>query len=116
MGMVRKGKVEAGRGNILGDPGLSAFPTLGHSFPGVLCYVDQMTNDQVKEILDRVLTWPRERQEDAARMLVDMEEQDASPYRLTEEQVAEVKRRLADPNPKFLTLDEVRARFARRRS
>jgi hypothetical protein len=70
----------------------------------------------VKEILDRVLTWRRERQEDATKMLADMEEQDASPYRLTEEQVAEVKRRLADPNPKFLTLDEVRARFARRRS
>jgi len=36
-------------------------------------------------------------------------------HRLTDEQVAEVKRRLADPNPKFLTLQEVRDRFARRR-
>jgi hypothetical protein len=52
-----------------------------------------MTKEQVKEILDRVLTWPPKRQEDAARVLSEMEEQDASPYYLTEEQVEEVKRR-----------------------
>ena len=75
-----------------------------------------MTRDQVKAVLDRVLTWPPERQQDAARVLTEMEEQDASPYHLTDEQVAEVKRRLADPNPKFLTLEEVRERFARRRA
>jgi hypothetical protein len=45
-----------------------------------------------------------------------MEEQDASPDQLTDEQLAEVKRRLADPTPKFLTLEEVRERFARRRA
>ena len=75
-----------------------------------------MTKDQVKEILDRVLPWPPERQEDAARVLTAMEERDTSPYRLTDEQVSEVKRRLADPNPKFLTLEEVRSRFALRRA
>jgi len=79
-------------------------------------YTGVMTKKQVKEILDRVLTWPQERQKDAARVLTEMEEQDASPCRLTDEQVAEVKRRLADPNPKFLTLEEVRERFARRRA
>jgi hypothetical protein len=55
-----------------------------------------MTKEQVKEILDRVLTWPPERQEDAVRVLSQMEEQDASPYQLTEEQVEEVERRRAD--------------------
>jgi hypothetical protein len=75
-----------------------------------------MTKDQVKEILNRVLSWPPERQADVARMLTEMEAQDASPLRLTDEQVAEVKRRLADPNPKFVTLEEVRERFARRRA
>jgi len=35
-------------------------------------------------------------------------------YHLTEEQVAEVERRLAEPNAKILTLEEVRERFARR--
>jgi hypothetical protein len=55
-----------------------------------------MTKEQVKAILDRVLTWPPDRQEDAARMLSDMEEQHASPYGLTDTQVEEVVRRRAD--------------------
>jgi hypothetical protein len=75
-----------------------------------------MTREQVKQILDRVLTWPAERQADVAHMLELMEEQDQSTVRLTDEQVAEVERRLADPNPKFLTLEEVRERFTRKRS
>jgi hypothetical protein len=75
-----------------------------------------MTKDQVKEVLNRVLTWPPERQRDAARVLTEMEEQDASPYRITDEQAEEVKRRLADPTPKFLTLDEVRERFTHRKA
>lgn len=75
-----------------------------------------MTKGQVKAVLDRVLTWPAERQEDAARVLIEMEEQDTSTYQLTDEQLAEVKRRLADPTPKFLSLEEVRERFARRRA
>ena len=75
-----------------------------------------MTKEQVKAVLDRVLSWPPERQEEAARVLTQMEEQDASPYQLTDEQLTEVKRRLADPTPKFLTLEEVRERFARRRA
>jgi hypothetical protein len=54
-----------------------------------------MTKEQVKEILDRVLTWPPERQEDAVRVLSDMEKQSASPYRLTDEQVMEIERRRA---------------------
>jgi len=32
-----------------------------------------MTKEQVKEVLDRVLTWPQERQEDAAQMLLALE-------------------------------------------
>ena len=68
-----------------------------------------MIRDQIKEILDRVLTWPPERQAYAASALAEMEAQDASPLRLNDEQVAEVKRRLADHNPKFVTLEEVRS-------
>lgn len=59
-------------------------------------YIIAMAKEQVKEILDRVLTWPPQRQEDAARMLRDMEQQDASHHRLTDEQVAEVERRRQD--------------------
>ena len=55
-----------------------------------------MTKQQVKEVLDRVLTWPQRRQEDAIRMLRVMEQQDASPYGLTDEQLEEVERRRVD--------------------
>jgi hypothetical protein len=89
-------------------------PAKGHSQFALIGYTWAMTKDQVKTILDRVLTWPEDRQHDAAEMLALMEEQDKVTLRLTDEQVAEVKRRLADPNPKFLTLEEVRERFARR--
>lgn len=48
-------------------------------------------------------------------MVEMMEEQDQRALLLTDEQVAELERRLADPNPKFIPLEEVRERFARRR-
>jgi hypothetical protein len=70
-----------------------------------------MTKEQVKEILDRVLTWPPERQADAAEVLTLMEEQDKSALRLTDEQAAEVRRRLADPDRKTIAAEEVFKRF-----
>ena len=70
-----------------------------------------MTKDQVKEILDRVLTWPPERQEDAARVLSEMEKQDHSGLQLTEEQAAEVRRRLANPSEKGIPAEDVFRRF-----
>lgn len=71
-----------------------------------------MITKALKEVIERVQRWPEERQDDAARMLLAMEAQDTAGYRLTDAQAAEVKRRLADPDPKFLTLAEVRARLA----
>jgi hypothetical protein len=71
-----------------------------------------MTRDQVKEILDRVLTWPPERQADVAHMLELMEKQDKTELRLSEEQAAEVRRRLADPDRKTIPAEEVFKRFA----
>jgi hypothetical protein len=70
-----------------------------------------MTRDQVKAILDRVLTWPPERQADVAHVVEVMEEQDKSDLRLSKEQAAEVRRRLADPNRKTIPAEEVFNRF-----
>ena len=67
-----------------------------------------MTKDQVKEILDRVLTWPPERQEDAVEILMSIEAQDKSGYRLTDEQLAELRRRQAEKDPNTLTLCRIR--------
>jgi hypothetical protein len=73
-----------------------------------------MSREQVKAVLDRALTWPSERQEDAAKLLMLMESQDESVYRLTDEQVEEVERRRADQNAPKLTLDEFKGRLPRR--
>jgi hypothetical protein len=70
-----------------------------------------MTRDQVKEILDRVLTWPPERQADVAHVVELMEEQDHCTLRLSDEQLAEVRRRRAKKNPKYVALDDARKRF-----
>jgi hypothetical protein len=72
-----------------------------------------MTKEQVKEILDRVLTWPPERQEDAADILMGIEAQDRSDCRLSEEQLAELRRRRAEPNPQILSLAEFDERLRR---
>jgi hypothetical protein len=70
-----------------------------------------MTKEQVKRILDRVLTWPPERQADVVHVVEIMEEQDNSTLRLTDEQLAEVRRRRAKKNPKYVSLAEARKRF-----
>jgi hypothetical protein len=70
-----------------------------------------MTKEQVNGILDRVLTWPPKRQEDAARVLAEMEEQDHSDLRLTDEQAAEVRRRLAKPSDQRVPIEKVFRRF-----
>ncbi|HAN63775.1 MAG TPA: hypothetical protein DCQ79_07935 [Rhizobiales bacterium] len=73
-----------------------------------------MTRQQVKEILDRVLTWPPERQADLAEVARLMEAQDSSGLKLDEEQAAEVRRRLAETNPKTLILAEFNEHLRRR--
>jgi hypothetical protein len=73
-----------------------------------------MTRQQVKEIFDRVQTWPPERQADVIEVVKLMEAQDKSGLHLTDEQAAEVERRLAEDNPNTMTLAEFNARLRRR--
>ena len=75
-----------------------------------------MTKEQVKAVLDRVLTWPPERQEDAVEILKAVEEQDASDLRLSDEQLAELRRRRAKSDPNRIPFDEVFKRFRMRRA
>jgi hypothetical protein len=44
-------------------------------------------------------------------MLSEMERQDSAQVRLTDEQVAEVRQRMAEPDPKSISLAEARARL-----
>ena len=73
-----------------------------------------MTKKEVREILDRVLTWPPERQEDAAHVLAKMEEYDASECGLSGEQAEEVAHQMNSLGPTFITLGEIQRRFAQR--
>jgi hypothetical protein len=70
-----------------------------------------MTREQVKAILDRVLTWPPERQADVARIVAIIEEQDESGLRLSAQQAADVRRRLASPASENIPAEEVFKRF-----
>ena len=70
-----------------------------------------MTKEEITAVLERVRRWPAERQENAARILIEMEAQDASPYQLGDDQVAEVRRRRAKKDPKYVSLAEARKRF-----
>jgi plasmid stabilization system protein ParE len=56
-----------------------------------------MIKNQVSEVLERVRAWPEARREEAARILIEMKAQDASPIRLSDEQLAEVRRRASQP-------------------
>jgi hypothetical protein len=73
-----------------------------------------MTKDQVKQILDRVRTWPAERQADLAHVAELMEAQDKSGLQLSDDQLAEVRRRRAEESPKSITLAEFNERLRRR--
>ncbi len=55
-----------------------------------------MTREQINSILDRVRAWPQARQEDAALMLLSMETQDAAPYRLSDEEAADIEAALEE--------------------
>ena len=51
-----------------------------------------MAAKNLEELMERVRHWPRERQEDAAAILLEMERQDISGYRLNHAQAEEVTR------------------------
>ncbi|WP_234831088.1 hypothetical protein [Rhodopseudomonas palustris] len=68
----------------------------------------------MKDILDRVLSWPAERQEDAADILIAMEASDSSEIGLSDAQADEVRRRLADVDAETISLEEFTAHFKRR--
>jgi predicted transcriptional regulator len=71
-----------------------------------------MTKDQVKEVLDRVLTWPQERQEDAAQMLLALEAQEGELYHPSDDEWTAIEEGLARAKRgEAVTDDEIAALF-----
>jgi hypothetical protein len=75
-----------------------------------------MTKKDVKTVLQRVLTWSPERQEDVAQVLIGMEAQDKSDLHLTEKQAEEVRRRLENPDRRRISFEDTFKRFRSRRA
>ena len=76
-----------------------------------------MNKAQIDSILDRVRTWPEERQEDAARILLAMEGEEGGVYRLSDEERAEVRAALAEiERGEVASEEEVATLFNRRRN
>ena len=67
---------------------------------------------KLEKALAKLKSLPEHDQEVAAEAILDYAAGAAGP-RLTDDQLAEVERRLADPKPSFISLAEVRARFKR---
>jgi predicted transcriptional regulator len=75
-----------------------------------------MTKAQIDEVLDRVRTWPPERQEDAIRVLLEMEAEGAGVYQLSAEELADIEEGLREIERGEVASDpEVAAMFARAR-
>lgn len=72
-----------------------------------------MTQSALKTAYEKALQLPEAEQAVAADILEDFLDQHASGLRLNEEQIAEVRRRLADPEPRYASDEEVEAFFRR---
>ena len=80
-------------------------------------YVSDMTKDQIGAVLDRVHSWPKERQEDAAQVLLAMEAEGTGQYPLSPEERADLEAALAEVVRGEVASDqEVEAVFARHRT
>lgn len=69
-------------------------------------------SDRLDEAIAKVRQLPEDRQEEAADMLLDLVEHDPAQYRLSDAQLAEVRRRLAEP-PDYASDAEVEEAFDR---
>jgi predicted transcriptional regulator len=65
-----------------------------------------MTKEQIKAVLDRVLTWPPQRQQDAADVLLMMEAQGTQAYQPSDEEWAAIQEGLAQARRGEFVSDE----------
>lgn len=66
----------------------------------------------LQDVIERVRTWPDDRQDDAARLLLDLEAQQNNAYRLTPAQVkevADIRKQLREGTMRFATDEDMAA-------
>lgn len=66
----------------------------------------------LQAIIDRIDTWAPERQERAAAALVEIESGADKEWTISDEDIAEIERRMADEDAPTMSLEEFRAEFA----
>ena len=71
----------------------------------------RMTSKEITAILDRVRSWPEKRQEDLARIALELEEQDTRKHGLSDEQVEEVRRIRSEVRAGKIATDEEMAQL-----
>jgi len=82
----------------------------------MLCYAARMTKEQIEAILERVRTWPEDRLEDVAKVLLEMEAANEHVEELTAEDWADLEQGLAEADRgEFASDEEVKALFDRYR-
>lgn len=75
----------------------------------------RMTRDQVKEVIERVLTWPLERQEDAAQMLLALEAREGELYHPDDDEWAAIEEGFAQAKRReAVSADEIAVLFKQR--
>jgi predicted transcriptional regulator len=75
-----------------------------------------MTKEQIDAIFERVRSWPLERQEDAAEVLLTLEQQGTDVYELSDDEIAEIELALEEAERgEFATDEEMKALFDRYR-
>jgi hypothetical protein len=73
-----------------------------------------MTKEQIKAVLDRVLTWPPERQQDAADMLLQLEAQEGELYHPSDDEWAAIQEGLEQARRGDFVPDEEMEAFWKR--
>ena len=79
---------------------------------GQFAILNVMATKILKEVIERIQNWPEQRQEDAAQVLIEMERQDTSGYRLTDAQaqeVARIQQNIREGRGSFATDEEMAA-------
>ena len=78
-------------------------------FPIAICYTTDMTK-LLKEAIDALARLPEDEQERAARAIIDFAAHDGD-YRLSDDQVEEVERRMAQKDRTFHSPAQARSRL-----
>jgi len=80
----------------------------------MICYTAGMTKDQVKTVLNRVPSWPQERQQELAELALEIEAELAgNPYHATADELVAIDEGLAGEAASEAEVDAVFAIFRR---